>query len=285
VTSGPSIALALRKGDAISSWRKLIGPTNTAVAIRDAPESLRAKYGTDNTQNAFHGSDSVQSANRELELLFPKNTFSNHIPVKRLMISGAPASGKGTQCEMIKAKYNVVHISTGDLLRAAIDAGTSLGKEAKGYMDAGKLVPDQLVIKLVEQTLESKECRERGWLLDGFPRTAAQAKALADSGIVVDKFILVEVPEEILLERVLGRRTDPVDGKIYHLKFNPPTDDIVKKRLVQRSDDTEEKIKVRIQMFHENINNVVNFYSDKIVRIPGNQDKMAVFQHICQALV
>ena len=132
--------------------------------------------------------------------------------VHRLIISGAPASGKGTQCEKIIEEFKVPHLSTGDMLRAAVKAGSPLGKEAKAYMDAGKLVPDSLVINLVKEKLATPECVNGGWLLDGFPRTGEQAKALQQANINPDKVILLDVPDAALIERVTGRRTDPETG-------------------------------------------------------------------------
>jgi adenylate kinase len=132
--------------------------------------------------------------------------------IHRLIISGAPASGKGTQCEKIIEEFKTPHLSTGDMLRAAVKAGSPLGKEAKAYMDAGKLVPDSLVINLVKEKLATPECTNGGWLLDGFPRTAEQAKALQQANINPDKVILLDVPDSALIERVTGRRTDPVTG-------------------------------------------------------------------------
>jgi adenylate kinase len=132
--------------------------------------------------------------------------------VHRLIISGAPASGKGTQCEKIIEEFKVPHLSTGDMLRAAVKAGSPLGKEAKAYMDAGKLVPDSLVINLVKEKLATPECVNGGWLLDGFPRTGEQAKALQQANINPDKVVLLDVPDIALIERVTGRRTDPETG-------------------------------------------------------------------------
>ena len=132
--------------------------------------------------------------------------------VHRLIISGAPASGKGTQCEKIVEEFKVPHLSTGDILRAAVKAGSPLGIEAKAYMDAGKLVPDALVINLVKHKLATPEYVKGGWLLDGCPRTGEQAKALQQANINPDKVILLDVPDAALIERVTGRRSDPVTG-------------------------------------------------------------------------
>jgi len=151
-------------------------------------------------------------------------------------------------------------------------------------MDAGKLVPDKVMINLIVNRLHHGDCQHRGWLLDGFPRTHAQAKALKEAGIVPEHFILVHVPDAILVERVVGRRNDPVTGLIYHTKFNPPKDEEVAKRLVQRTDDTEDKVKVRIAAFHEHIKSILDDYSSVLVRVNGNQDKNLVFEAICAAI-
>eukprot|EP00571_Detonula_confervacea_P014712 CAMPEP_0172298468 /NCGR_PEP_ID=MMETSP1058-20130122/1111_1 /TAXON_ID=83371 /ORGANISM="Detonula confervacea, Strain CCMP 353" /LENGTH=289 /DNA_ID=CAMNT_0013007743 /DNA_START=10 /DNA_END=879 /DNA_ORIENTATION=+ len=189
----------------------------------------------------------------------------------KLIIAGAPASGKGTQCEIIKEKYGVVHLSTGDMLRAAVAAGTDVGKQAKDFMDAGKLVPDEVIIGVVKDRLDESDCVESGWLLDGFPRTPAQAEALADAGVTADCFIFLNVPDEVLVERVVGRRTDPETGKIYHMTFSPPTDEDILARLEQRSDDTEEKVKVRLEQFHANVDAVKGSYTDISVEVDGTQ--------------
>jgi len=189
----------------------------------------------------------------------------------KLIIAGAPASGKGTQCEIIKEKYGVVHLSTGDMLRAAVAAGTDVGKQAKDFMDSGKLVPDEVIIGVVKDRLDEADCVESGWLLDGFPRTPAQAEALADAGVSADCFIFLNVPDDVLVERVVGRRTDPETGKIYHMTFSPPDDEEILARLEQRSDDTEEKVKVRLEQFHANVDAVKGSYTDIAVEVDGTQ--------------
>eukprot|EP00816_Leptocylindrus_hargravesii_P002681 CAMPEP_0196810880 /NCGR_PEP_ID=MMETSP1362-20130617/15007_1 /TAXON_ID=163516 /ORGANISM="Leptocylindrus danicus, Strain CCMP1856" /LENGTH=314 /DNA_ID=CAMNT_0042186061 /DNA_START=33 /DNA_END=977 /DNA_ORIENTATION=- len=201
-----------------------------------------------------------------------------------IIIAGAPASGKGTQCEMIVNNYKVTHLSTGDMLRAAVAAGTPVGLSAKEYMDAGKLVPDDVIIGIVKDRLEEADCKENGWLLDGFPRTQAQAKALADAGVSADCFIFLNVPDEVLIERVVGRRTDPETGKIYHMTFSPPEDEAVLARLEQRSDDTEEKVKVRLEQFHANVAAVKGSYEDISVEIDGTQKPAEVASAISSAL-
>lgn len=202
-----------------------------------------------------------------------------------IIIAGAPASGKGTQCEIIKEKFKVVHLSTGDILRAAVKEKTELGIKAKAFMDAGQLVPDDLIIDVVSDRLRQSDCQNNGWLLDGFPRTKSQADALSRSGMVPDCLILLDVPEEVLVERVTGRRTDPLTGKIYHLKFNPPENDEIMSRLVQRSDDTEEKIKVRFKEFLSHIDAIKACYSPELIKvIDGKQSSSSVTQAVIAAL-
>lgn len=202
----------------------------------------------------------------------------------KLIIAGAPASGKGTQCEIIKEKYGVVHLSTGDMLRAAVAAGTDVGKQAKDFMDAGKLVPDEVIIGVVKDRLDESDCVESGWLLDGFPRTPAQAEALADAGVTADCFIFLNVPDDVLVERVVGRRTDPETGKIYHMTFSPPEDEEVLARLEQRSDDTEEKVKVRLEQFHANVDAVKGSYTDIAVEVEGTQAPDVVSETIMKSI-
>jgi adenylate kinase len=209
---------------------------------------------------------------------------STQLCAVNIIIAGAPASGKGTQCEIIKEKFGVVHLSTGDMLRAAVAAGTEVGKQAKDYMDSGRLVPDEVIIGIVKDRLEEEDCKTKGWLLDGFPRTQAQAKALEEAGVSADCFLFLDVPDEVLVERVVGRRTDPVTGKIYHMTFSPPENDEVLQRLEQRSDDTEEKVKVRLEQFHTNVDAVKDSYTDIMVTIDGNQAPSDVSNMIMESI-
>lgn len=202
----------------------------------------------------------------------------------RIIIAGAPASGKGTQCELIQKNYGVVHLSTGDMLRAAVAAGSEVGKSAKEYMDSGKLVPDEVITGVVKDRLAESDCQTNGWLLDGFPRTKNQADALTESNICADCFLFLNVPDEILVERVVGRRTDPETGKIYHMTFSPPDDEEVKNRLVQRSDDTEEKVVVRLEQFHANVNAVKGCYENVLVEIDGSEKPDVVAEAVDKAL-
>ncbi|XP_010542084.1 PREDICTED: adenylate kinase 5, chloroplastic [Tarenaya hassleriana] len=198
----------------------------------------------------------------------------------KVMISGAPASGKGTQCELIVQKFGLVHISTGDLLRAEVSSGTDIGNQAKGFMNSGRLVPDEIVIKMVTARLSREDARERGWLLDGFPRTFAQAQSLEKLNIRPDIFLLLDVPDETLIDRCVGRRLDPVTGKIYHVKSFPPESDEIKERLVTRPDDTEEKVKSRLQIYKQNCEATVSAYSRVMTKMDGNMPKEVVFKEI-----
>lgn len=201
-----------------------------------------------------------------------------------IMISGAPASGKGTQCELIKDKYGLVHIAAGDLLRAEVASGTENGKQAKFYMEKGMLVPDEIVVQMVKERLLQPDAEEKGWLLDGYPRSLSQAAALESFGIHPELFILLDVDEEILVERVVGRRLDPVTGKIYHLKYSPPENEEIAARLTQRFDDTEEKVKLRLATHHENVEAVLGVYENITLKINGNASKEDVFSEIDKSL-
>jgi adenylate kinase len=185
---------------------------------------------------------------------------------------------------MIKSEFGLVHLSTGDILRAAVQAGTPLGVKAKGFMDAGQLVPDELIIDVICARLKEPDCQTNGWLLDGFPRTKSQADALTAAGMVPDCFVMLDVPEDVLVERVTGRRTDPVTGKIYHLTFKPPESPEVAARLVQRSDDTAEKIRVRYREFQSHIAAVEGTYADKMVRVDGARAATVVSDAVVDAL-
>ena len=198
---------------------------------------------------------------------------------RRIVIAGAPASGKGTQCELIVKKFGLTHISAGDLLRAAVAEGTPAGLKAKEYMDRGDLVPNEVVVTMVKDRLAQPDCT-KGWLLDGYPRSEEQAEALIESGIQPDLFLLLDVPDEILIDRVVGRRLDPVDGTIYHMTFFPPPNAEVAARLTQRSDDTEEKAANRLAVHHRNVDAVVGKYEKIMKTVDGNRAKTDVFADI-----
>ncbi|MES2075990.1 MAG: adenylate kinase [Pseudomonadota bacterium] len=183
----------------------------------------------------------------------------------RLILLGAPGAGKGTQANFIKEKYNIPQISTGDMLRAAIKAGTEMGMAAKKVMDAGGLVSDDIMIGLVKDRLTEADCAN-GYLFDGFPRTIAQADAMKANGINVDYVLEIDVPDASIIERMDGRRSHPASGRVYHVKFNPPKvegkDDITGEDLVQRDDDKAETVKKRLDVYHNQTKVLLGYYND-----------------------
>jgi len=185
--------------------------------------------------------------------------------VMRMILVGPPGAGKGTQAARLVDTYGFTHISSGDMLRAAVKAGTELGHAADGYMKAGKLVPDDVVIGMILERITQPDCA-KGFMLDGFPRTRPQAEALdaamATAGVHLDAVVLIEVPDELIVERGVGRRTDPETGAIYHLKFNPPPAEITG-RLVHRKDDTEVAIHERLVKYHSETAPIVPVYEAK----------------------
>eukprot|EP00002_Diphylleia_rotans_P039739 TRINITY_DN928_c0_g1_i6.p1 TRINITY_DN928_c0_g1~~TRINITY_DN928_c0_g1_i6.p1 ORF type:complete len:474 (+),score=118.23 TRINITY_DN928_c0_g1_i6:245-1666(+) len=199
--------------------------------------------------------------------------------VLKIVIVGAPASGKGTMAESIVKTYNVVHISTGDLLRKAIKDGTDLGRQAKDYMDRGKLVPDHLVIGLVKERTSLSDCQERGWMLDGFPRTRTQAISMLTSGILPNKVIVLEVPDQILMERATGRRIDPETGYSYHIKFRPPPADIAQ-RVIQRPDDTVETMNSRLHEYRKYLPGLIESFAHILQRFDGSKESSVIFPDV-----
>ena len=181
----------------------------------------------------------------------------------RIILLGAPGAGKGTQAQILKDKFNIPQISTGDMLRAAIKANTKLGLEAKQFMDSGTLVPDQLIIELVKERIQDSDCKQ-GFLLDGFPRTIPQAEAMKEAAITIDMVIEIDVPDNVILDRLSGRRTHLASGRIYHIHNNPPKiqgkDDVTGEDLVQRDDDKEETILKRLSVYHSQTKPLVDYY-------------------------
>ena len=182
----------------------------------------------------------------------------------RVILLGPPGAGKGTQAHFIREKYRIPQISTGDMLRAAVKAGTPLGVAAKKVMDAGQLVSDEIIIGLVTERLKQADCRQ-GYLFDGFPRTIPQAEALKDVGCALDFVLEIDVPDEEIIARMSGRRVHPASGRSYHVKFNPPRqankDDVTGEPLVQRDDDREETVRRRLEVYRAQTRPLVDYYS------------------------
>lgn len=182
----------------------------------------------------------------------------------RIILLGPPGAGKGTQAQFIMQRYGIPQISTGDMLRAAVKAGTELGLKAKAVMDSGGLVSDDLIIDLVKERIAKPDC-EKGFLFDGFPRTIPQAEALTASKVVIDHVVEIAVDDEEIVERMSGRRVHEASGRVYHLVNNPPkregVDDVTGEPLVQRADDNEETVRKRLRVYHEQTKPLVNYYS------------------------
>lgn len=182
----------------------------------------------------------------------------------RLILLGAPGAGKGTQAAFITKKYGIPQISTGDMLRAAVKAGTPLGLKAKGIMESGGLVSDDLIINLVKERIAQADCAN-GFLFDGFPRTIPQADAMKAAGVKLDYVLEIDVPFDAIIERMSGRRSHPASGRTYHVKFNPPKvpgqDDVTGEPLIQREDDKEETVKKRLDVYSAQTRPLVDYYS------------------------
>jgi adenylate kinase len=181
----------------------------------------------------------------------------------RLILLGGPGVGKGTQANYIKEKYQIPQISTGDMLRAAVKAGTELGKKAKEYMDSGGLVPDEVIIGLVKERIKESDCA-KGFLFDGFPRTIPQADAMKEAGVAIDAVVEIDVPDEEIVKRMSGRRAHLASGRTYHVIYNPPKvegkDDVTGEPLVQRDDDKEDVVRKRLDVYHAQTEPLVNYY-------------------------
>lgn len=195
----------------------------------------------------------------------------------RIILLGAPGAGKGTQATYIKEAFDIPQISTGDMLRAAVKAGTALGMKAKKFMDSGGLVPDEVIIGLVKERIKEADC-QRGFLFDGFPRTIPQAEAMRQAGVDIDYVVEIDVPDEEIIKRMSGRRVHPASGRTYHVAFNPPQvagkDDITGEDLVQREDDHEDTVKKRLQVYHSQTEPLVSYYSEWAEQTtPGHKPK------------
>jgi adenylate kinase len=200
----------------------------------------------------------------------------------RLILLGGPGAGKGTQANLVKDRYQIPQISTGDMLRAALKEGTELGLKAKEYMDAGKLVPDDVIIGLVKERIKAPDC-EKGFLFDGFPRTIPQADAMKEAGVPIEAVVDIDVPDGEIIKRMDGRRVHLASGRTYHIVFNPPKeegkDDETGEPLIQRDDDKEETVHKRLDVYHAQTEPLVDYYkgweksgesaAPKYIRIDG----------------
>ena len=212
----------------------------------------------------------------------------------KVLLLGAPGAGKGTQAQFITREFGIPQISTGDMLRAAIKAGTPLGLEAKKIMDAGGLVRDDIIIGMVKERIAQPDCAN-GFLFDGFPRTLAQAEAMVAAGVDLDAVVEIDVPDAAIVERMSGRRVHLPSGRTYHVKYNPPKvsgkDDETGEDLVQRDDDKEETVKKRLAVYHDQTEVLVDFYSKltgehapRYIKVDGTQPVETVKENVITAL-
>lgn len=212
----------------------------------------------------------------------------------KILLLGAPGAGKGTQAQFITRQFNIPQISTGDMLRSAIKSGTALGIEAKKIMDEGGLVRDDIIIAMVKERIAQADCAN-GFLFDGFPRTLAQAEAMQAAGVTLDAVVEIDVDDEIIIERMSGRRVHLPSGRTYHITYNPPKienkDDETGEELIQRDDDKEETVKKRLEVYHNQTKVLVTFYrqlkgenTPKYIKVDGTQNVDTVRQHILAEL-
>jgi len=207
----------------------------------------------------------------------------------RLVLLGCPGAGKGTQAKFICERYGIASISTGDMLRSAMNAGTPLGRQVSEIVNAGRLVPDEVMIEIIKERLKAPDCAG-GFLLDGFPRTIPQAEALARISVLLDAVIEIQVPDKLLVERLSGRRVHPASGRVYHVYNQPPRvaglDDVTGEPLVQRADDSEETVRKRLALYHQQTEPLVNYYSNQgiLIGVDGTQSVSEVSRFIFKAL-
>ncbi|MDG1120111.1 MAG: adenylate kinase [SAR86 cluster bacterium] len=213
----------------------------------------------------------------------------------KIILLGPPGAGKGTQAESICQRYDIPHISTGNMLREAIDAGTKLGLEAKSLMDAGILVSDEVIVGLVEERISSPDC-STGFLFDGFPRTIPQAEALVQRGIAIDAVVEIDVPDDDIINRMSGRRMHPASGRNYHIIFNPPKvegkDDATGEDLIQREDDKPDTVRDRLKVYQDQTSPLIEFYSTlsspeslNYIKVSGTSTPKEVSENIFQQLI
>ena len=212
----------------------------------------------------------------------------------RVIVLGAPGAGKGTQAKNIAKTFSIPQISTGEMLRSAVSANTALGQQVQAIIKSGQLVPDNIILQLVQERLAQPDCKE-GFLLDGFPRTIAQAQALWEANVDVDYIVEIVVPDDVIIKRLTGRRVHAVSGRTYHVEFSPPRiagfDDETGDPLIQRSDDSEEVIRKRLSIYHEQTEPLTNWYRSKnyhgnglYLRVLGEGKVDLIWQNLLQML-
>jgi len=213
----------------------------------------------------------------------------------KMILLGAPGAGKGTQAKFLTESYGIPQISTGDMLRAAVKAGTETGLKVKSVMESGGLVTDEIIIDLVKERITDDDCKS-GFLFDGFPRTIPQAEALRDAGVEIDVVLEIDVPDDEIVRRLSGRRVHLDSGRVYHVDFNPPAkeglDDVTEEPLIQREDDTEETVRKRLSVYHEQTSPLVNFYTEmekssgsvKFIKVDGTASIDEIVMNIKQNL-
>lgn len=213
----------------------------------------------------------------------------------KIILLGAPGAGKGTQAKFLTESYGIPQISTGDMLRAAVKAGTEMGLKVKSVMDSGALVTDDIIIDLVKERITQEDCKN-GFLFDGFPRTIPQAEALRDAGVEIDVVLEIDVPDDEIVKRMSGRRVHMDSGRVYHVDFNPPVkegvDDVTGEPLIQREDDIEETVRKRLSVYHEQTLPLVIFYQEmeknngavKFIKIDGTATINEIVENIKQNL-
>lgn len=213
----------------------------------------------------------------------------------RVILLGAPGAGKGTQAQFITESLGIPQISTGDMLRAAVKAGTELGRKVEEVMNSGALVTDEIIIALVKERIQQPDC-QRGFLFDGFPRTIPQAEAMVEADIAIDLVVNIDVDDEEIVTRLSGRRVHPGSGRVYHLEHQPPekdgVDDVTGEALVQRDDDREETVRKRLAVYHEQTRPLLEFYQNmeqqgggvRVVSIDGQNDVSSIREEIASVL-
>lgn len=267
----------------ITIRRRLIKYTDTCLTIQAVYSKLQVQTISVNAMES-----PAQVSDRIIGEVYRAKQWLRPLRVQsppKLVIVGPPAGGKGTQCERIVQAYGVVHVSTGDILRSAIHNDLPIGVKAKAYMDAGQLVPDDIMIDLILHRLQDEDCQQYGWLLDGFPRTELQARAMLERDIIPDAMLVLQVPDEQVIYRISGRLIDPITKFSYHKEMNPPPPQI-QSRCIIRDDDTLEVVRVRLEAYHANLNKVLEVFHPVcgIIQQDGTNDMSAIASFFIAAI-